>query len=128
MLFRVCNQLQFVGRPRVPQMHQLLGLRISATRAQERLPKGASRALRVQASRYARKLNPWRIYSCQVVDRWAGAVWERYLSPAILKKCIEGALKRLAKAKSSWRVAIGPVVVILLLPSSGLGGKPTQAR
>ena len=46
--------------------------------------------------------------------RWATAVWEGYPNPRILQKCLEGAWRRLAGAKTKWGVATDPVVVFLL--------------
>ena len=75
---------------------KLNGLRISALRAGGRLPKGASLGLRTQAGKASRRLDPFRIHSAQVVQRWAEAVWEGYPRGVILSKSLHGAKRRLA--------------------------------
>ena len=93
---------------------KLHGLRVSALKAGGRLPKGCSLGLRLQASKAARKLDPMRVHEGQVVRRWAEAVWEGYPKAAVLQKCLDGAKRRLARAKCKWGVASDPAVVYLL--------------
>ena len=92
----------------------LHGLRVSSLKASGRLPRGASLGLRIQASQATRRLDPFRIHDGQVVRRWAESVWEGYPKAVVLQRCLEGARKRLARAKCKWGVASDPAVVFLL--------------
>ena len=70
--------------------------------------------MRIQPRQSTRKLDPFKIYYCGVIQRWAEAVWEGYPARRLLQKALGGARRRLETASSPWAVASDPVIVYLL--------------